>query len=200
MTRPAADADTFRSLGDARRRRRRAAVVLTFPIAFALHDLEELLTAAAWGRRAPGVIRRRWPHAPDRVAELAAVTGPQMAVAIGVVASGVAAATRSGWRHVDGDLGVLPAAVAAYTGHGATHLLQSALLRGYTPGVATVPLVIAPYSWWAWRTLRRAGLPRSPAARRREALLGSVLAVALVAMGQAAGRARVLRPRVRRTA
>jgi hypothetical protein len=96
MTRPAADADTFRCPGDARRRKLRAAVVLTFPIAFALHDLEELLTAAAWGRRAPGVIRRRWPHAPDRVAELAAVTGPQMAVAIGVVASGVAAATRSG--------------------------------------------------------------------------------------------------------
>jgi hypothetical protein len=45
-----------------------------------------------------------------------------------------------------------------------------------------------------------ADLLRSPAARRREALLGSGLAVALVAMGQAAGRARVLRPRVRRTA
>src|SRR3954469_21008021 len=78
-----------------------------------------------------------------------------MAVAIGVVASGVAAATRSGWRQLDGDLGGLPAALAASTGHGATHLIQSALLRSYTSGVATVPLVIAPYSWWAWRTLRR---------------------------------------------
>jgi hypothetical protein len=44
---------------------------------------------------------------------------------------------------------LLPAALAAYTAHGLTHLAQSAVLRSYTPGVATVPLVIAPYSVWA---------------------------------------------------
>lgn len=39
------------------------------------------------------------------------------------------------------------------------HLGQAALVRGYTPGVVTAPLVVLPYSVWAWRRLRAAGVP-----------------------------------------
>jgi hypothetical protein len=80
---------------------------------------------------------------------MAAVTTPQMAVAVGVVGVGVAVTTGSARRDLEGELGLLPAALAAYTAHGAT--LSSPRSSAATPGVATVPLVIAPYSIWAWR-------------------------------------------------
>ena len=109
-----------------------------------------------------------------------------MAVAVGLVGAGVAVVTRSGWRHRDGDLGLLPAALAAFAAHGVTHLLGSAALRAYTPGVLTVPLVVAPWSAWAGWTLRRSGT-RVPAPGE---LLGAAAATAaLVVGGQAVGAA-----------
>ncbi|MFQ1002867.1 HXXEE domain-containing protein [Modestobacter sp. SSW1-42] len=172
---------------DERRRRLRAAVVLTFPLAFVLHDLEEVLAAGTWGRRAPDLVRERVPRAPDRVARAAAVSTGQMAVAITVVGAGVAVVTRSGWRHRDDDLGLLPPALGAFAAHGVTHLLGSAVLRAYTPGVLTVPLVVAPWSAWAGWALHRAGGGRLPTAGE---LLGAAAATAvLVGGGQLAGAA-----------
>jgi hypothetical protein len=170
------------------RRRLRRAVVLSFPVAFALHDLEEVLTAGAWGRNAPARISERFPRLPAHVAETFAVTTPQMVTAVGVVAAGVGVSTAFAWRHLDDDLGPLPAVLTAYTAHGGTHLLQAVVLGEYTPGVATVPLVIAPYSWWAWRTLRRAGLRRARPQVVRDAALGGVAAVGLAVVGHAVGR------------
>lgn len=170
------------------RRRLRKAVVLSFPVAFALHDLEELLTAEAWGRGASERVRRRLPWLPARLADNLAVTTPQMTIAVGVVTAGVAWTTAFAWRRLDDDLGPLPAALTAYTAHGATHLLQSTVLREYTPGVATVPVVIAPYSVWAWRTLREAGLRRDRSRCRRDATTGGVAALGLALTGHAVGR------------
>lgn len=171
-----------------RRRQARRAVVLTFPVAFALHDLEELLTAEAWGRGAPERARSRLPWLPARAADSLAVTTPQMTIAVGVVAVGVAVTTALAWRRLDDDLGPLPAALTAYTAHGASHLLQSAVLREYTPGVATVPVVIAPYSIWAWRALREAGLRRDRSRRRRDTAAGGVAALGLALTGHVVGR------------
>jgi hypothetical protein len=170
------------------RRRLRRAVVLSFPVAFALHDLEEVLTGGAWGRNAPERIQARFPGIPPRVAEVFAVTTPQMVTAVGVVAAGVAVTTALAWRQLDADLGPLPAVLTAYTAHGATHVLQSVVLREYTPGVLTVPLVIAPYSVWAWRTLRRAGFRRGRTDVARDARLGGAAAIGLALVGHAAGR------------
>jgi Protein of unknown function with HXXEE motif len=47
-------------------------------------------------------------------------------------------------------------ALLAFGLHSVVHLLQSALLRGYTPGVVTAILVVAPYPWWAWLQIRHA--------------------------------------------
>jgi Protein of unknown function with HXXEE motif len=180
-----------------RRRRLRAAVVLSFPVAFALHDLEEVAAAGRWGRTAPARIRERFPAAPERLVRLAAVSSQQMAVAVGVVGCGVAAATWSGWRRRDGDLGLLPPALAAFAGHGLTHLAGSAAVGGYTPGVVTVPLVIAPWSLWARWALRRAGVPLRTAARPADLVGAGALTAALVLGGQALGAAWVRRRRPR---
>jgi hypothetical protein len=34
---------------------------------------------------------------------------------------------------------------------------MSALARSYTPGVLTAPIIVIPFSLWAWRTLEQAG-------------------------------------------
>ncbi|PFG94357.1 uncharacterized protein with HXXEE motif [Saccharopolyspora erythraea NRRL 2338] len=44
--------------------------------------------------------------------------------------------------------------------HGVGHLALTALHRGYTPGAATAPAIVLPYSLWAWRRLGRAGVRR----------------------------------------
>ena len=44
-------------------------------------------------------------------------------------------------------------ALAAFGAHALLHLGQSALVRGYTPGVLTAPVIVLPFSLWAWSTL-----------------------------------------------
>ena len=173
--------------GSATRRRLRRAVALSFPVAFALHDLEEVLAADTWGRTAPDRIRDRFPGAPALLVRAVGVTTFQMAVAVGVVGVGVGVAAGSALRDLDGDLGLLPPALVAFAGHGATHLLATAAYGGYTPGVGTVPLVIAPYSLWAFRALRRAAAP-APSMGGRDGATAGAVALGLVVGGQALGR------------
>ncbi|MFG2559593.1 HXXEE domain-containing protein [Streptomyces sp. NPDC048496] len=42
--------------------------------------------------------------------------------------------------------------------HGIVHMAQALAYRGYTPGVATAPTVVIPYSLWAVRRLKAAGI------------------------------------------
>ena len=46
----------------------------------------------------------------------------------------------------------------AFGWHGIGHLAASAVLRGYTTGVVTSPVIVVPYWLWAIRTLRRDGI------------------------------------------
>ncbi|MFB4193887.1 hypothetical protein [Streptomyces carpaticus] len=62
---------------------------------------------------------------------------------------------------------------------GAVHLArQAAAVRGYAPGAATAPLVV-PFTVWARRRLRRAGVLRP--ARARDAVWGPAPAGAVTA-------------------
>ncbi|MCP2259585.1 Protein of unknown function with HXXEE motif-containing protein [Streptoalloteichus tenebrarius] len=127
--------------------------------AWAAHDAEELLTMAEWSRRHLPELRRRHPWVPGRVWSALEMSRAQAAVAIGlmgvVFASAAAAGARTGGRS-----GWYQTVLAAFGWHALTHVAQAAALRRYTPGVLTAPTVVAPFSWWAWRTLRRAGVVR----------------------------------------
>jgi hypothetical protein len=191
--------------------RRRRLVALSFPLAFAAHDLEEVLAAGHWERHGAAIIRARFPRVPERVLEVGVPRAPQLLVAIGVVSAGViavsvaalaelraglrgqdeveAAATIDGRRLEPGvATALLQAALAGFTVHGITHVGSAVALRAYVPGVATTPLVIAPYSLWAWRTLRATGLPWSTGALIRSSAVGSGLAVGAVLTGHLVGR------------
>lgn len=167
----------------AERSRLRTAVVASFPIAFALHDLEEVLAAEGWGRAGPTLLRRRLPWLPDPVLSRAELTTARTAVAVGILAVGVAIGTAISWRRRDGDLWPLPALLGAYTVHGGGHVVSAFMLRSYVPGLITVPLVIAPYSVWAWTALHRGGVRRTATTWWREAAAGAAVAASLAIAG-----------------
>lgn len=103
--------------------------------AWLVHDLEELATMPKWA----GVSRE---HA---------------AVAIGLMGGVVAAASVAG-AVTDGKSRFYQSALAGFGLHGWVHLAASVATRGYAPGVVTSPLVVLPFSAWARKRLRSAGI------------------------------------------
>jgi Protein of unknown function with HXXEE motif len=123
------------------------AVTLGLFAAWAVHDLEELLTMAAWTRRQA----RRLPWARPMSQAHVNVGIALMGV---VVAAGAVAGARSGGRS-----GFYQAVLAGFGWHAGGHVLSAVALREYTPGLVTAPLLVAPFSLWAWRRLGAAGVP-----------------------------------------
>ncbi|MCF3102221.1 HXXEE domain-containing protein [Streptomyces roseoverticillatus] len=130
--------------------------------AWAANDIEEILTMAPWSRAAVPRLRARFPRVPDRVWSRMEVTQPHVNTAIGLMALLMAAAAADGAR-TRGRSAFFRTALTGFGLHGLVHMAQAAAYRGYTPGVATSPTIVIPYSIWALTHLRRAGLqPASP--------------------------------------
>ena len=70
-----------------------------------------------------------------------------------LVAAAAADGARTGGRSV-----FYQAVLAGFGIHSVFHVGQTVLARGYTPGLVTAPLVVAPFSLWAWQQLDRAGV------------------------------------------
>jgi hypothetical protein len=121
--------------------------------AWLVHDLEEWFTMAPWSRRNADKIAQTLPVRPpwgdggisdDHAHASIATMG---AVILAASALGVKSRGRSG---------LFQTALLGFGIHGLSHLGASVLFRGYTPGVVTAPIVVLPYSVWAWRKLNRA--------------------------------------------
>lgn len=155
--------------------------------AWAVHDAEELATMARWIERARPGLQERFPRVPAEVWERIEISQREVNVAIGAMAGVVAAASAAGAR-TGGRSGFFQAAMVGFGLHGALHLAQAALYRGYTPGVLTSPTVVIPYSLWAVRRLRAAGVEVATA---RSAASGLVyLPVAVAGVHALAGKVR----------
>jgi hypothetical protein len=154
-------------------------------VAWAIHDLEEIVGTRYWRRRAIPRLRARYPIVPEAFWRTAEVETVQMAIAVGLVGVPVVVASARGVG-TGGRSPLFQAAVTAYGLHGVGHIAGSLLARDYTPGVLTSPLIVVPYALWARRRLQRIGVWQ-PMAGRDVAL--SLLAVApLVAGAQALAR------------
>ncbi|GAA1750404.1 HXXEE domain-containing protein [Nonomuraea bangladeshensis] len=129
--------------------------------AWAVHDAEELVTMAGWLREARPWLEERFPDVPWERLEMSQA---HVNVAIGLMGGIVAAAAARG-AATGGRSPAFQTVLAGFGVHGVVHLAQSALVRGYTPGVATAPVVVIPYAWWAWRRLRAAGVPMDAGGR-----------------------------------
>jgi hypothetical protein len=168
----------------------RRSVVLTFPLAFAAHDLEEVFAAAPWSKQAADRVAKRHAVLALAVSRNALpISRKEMAVAVGVVTLACAGVTAVSLRNIDGELRSLQAALAAFSAHSLSHVAASIVLRGYTPGVATVPLVILPYSLWAWPRLRRAGVVTTRAEAVGAARTGIAFALPVALLGHVVARA-----------
>ncbi|WP_431909687.1 HXXEE domain-containing protein [Nonomuraea jabiensis] len=127
--------------------------------AWAVHDVEELATMAGWTRsarpRLEELLEERLPWVPWERLE---VSQRHVNVAIGLMGGVMAGASALGAR-TGGRSPVFQAALLGFGAHGVMHLAQAAVARGYTPGAVTAPVVVIPFSVWAWRRLRAEGVP-----------------------------------------
>lgn len=165
-------------------------------VAFAVHDAEELATMPAWSARRYENIRARYPNLPPRLLSALRMSPAHAATAIGIMGGVVAAASAAGAR-TGGRSGFYQTVLAGFGLHALTHVGQSVVARGYTPGVVTAPLVVAPFSWWAWSRLRRAGVVAEDGGRSTAATALLFPAVILGAHAGAYG-LRLLARRLRR--
>ncbi|RDG36698.1 HXXEE domain-containing protein [Streptomyces corynorhini] len=125
--------------------------------AFAVHDLEELATLPGWAAAQVDRLRESHPRVPESVWSAMTVTPGHAATAIGLMGLVVGAASADGAR-TGGRSPFFQTVLAGFGLHAVSHVAQSAGLGRYTPGVVTAPLVVAPFSLWAWRELRRGGV------------------------------------------
>ncbi|MER7367155.1 HXXEE domain-containing protein [Nonomuraea wenchangensis] len=132
-----------------------AAVTWGLLAAWAVHDAEELATMAGWLRSARPRLEEQFPGVPWERLEMSQA---HVTVAIGLMGGIVAGAAARG-AATGGRSPLFQTVLVGFGAHGAIHLAQSALARGYTPGVVTAPVVVIPYAVWAWRRLRAAGVP-----------------------------------------
>jgi hypothetical protein len=146
---------------------------------WAIHDLEEIFGVRYWRTRAIPRLRTRYPRVPEAVWRRAEIETGQMAIAVSLVAIPVGVISVRGVG-TGGRSPLFQAAVTAYGLHGAGHVAGSLLVRDYTPGVLTSPLIVVPYAVWARHRLRRIGVWQ-PLAGRDFAL--SLLAVPVLLAG-----------------
>ncbi|MEV6393575.1 HXXEE domain-containing protein [Streptomyces sp. NPDC051907] len=144
--------------------------------AWAVHDAEEVVTVPRWTRTRVGELRERFPQAPEAIwRRLESIDGREFSTAVAAMAVIVAAAAADGHR-TGGRSSFYQGALNGFGLHGLVHLAQAAAVRGYTPGSATSPLVVVPFTLWARGRLRRAGVLRP--ARPRDIAQGLGLAAA----------------------
>ncbi|MFF9409077.1 HXXEE domain-containing protein [Streptomyces anandii] len=145
-------------------------VTLGLLAAWALHDAEELAAVPRWLRRNIPRLRERFPDVPEAVWRRAeSLEAREFGVAVAVMAGIVAAAAVAG-QATGGRSAAYQAALNGFGLHGLVHLAQAAAVRGYTPGSATSPVVVVPFTLWARGRLRRAGVLRP--ARPRDVAVG----------------------------
>jgi hypothetical protein len=132
--------------------------------AWVVHDLEELATMPSWSQQPglPAVLR---------------TSKAEAATAIGLTGVAMAAAAAAG-ASTGGRSKFFQASLIGFGLHAGTHIAQSVALRQYTPGLVTTPLVVVPYSVWAWRRLKRSGVPIAPSDRRLNLALAAVVPLA----------------------
>ncbi|QTE03083.1 HXXEE domain-containing protein [Streptomyces cyanogenus] len=142
-----------------------ASVTFGLLAAWAVHDTEELVTVPRWVRTRLPELRERFPRLPETLwRQVGSVDAREFTTAVAAMAVVVAAAAADGHR-TGGRSTVYQTALDAFGLHGVVHLAQAAVLRSYTPGSVTSPLVVIPFTLWARTRLRRAGVLRPTRAR-----------------------------------
>jgi hypothetical protein len=143
-------------------------------IAFVVHDAEEWFTMPGWVGRNADRLRRMYPRLPERVLRRLDLPAAQIRVAIALLGLVFLFAAVDGARTAGQSL-LFQVVLVGFGVHALGHVGQAVLVRGYTPGVVTAVLVVAPFSVWAWWRVETSG------SMRGDATLGVVLGVLAIA-------------------
>jgi hypothetical protein len=129
-------------------------------LAWAIHDAEELIAIPRWVAGVHPRLKQRLPAVPDHVWRRLSGSQAHTALAIGLMGGLIAAAAVAGDRS-NGRSPFFQAVLTGFGAHAVPHLTSAAITGGYTPGLLTTPTVVVPFSWWAWRELRKAGVEKA---------------------------------------
>jgi hypothetical protein len=132
------------------------AIAAGLSVAWAVHDLEEILGTPYWRDKVVRRLQERYPRVPVTAWRAVRIDTAQMAVAVGLVAVPVAGAAAYG-AATGGRSPLFQATLTAYGIPGVGHVAGSLLARDYTPGVLSSPLLVVPYALRARRRLQRIG-------------------------------------------
>ena len=136
--------------------------------AWIVHDLEELATMPSFSRQ---------PDLPAPLTKVLPMSRTEAATAIGLTGVVMAAASAAG-AATGGRSKFFQTSLLGFGLHAGTHIAQSVVLRRYTPGLVTTPLVVIPFSVWAWQRLRADGVPIAPPDRRLNLAVAAVVPLA----------------------
>jgi hypothetical protein len=137
--------------------------------AWSLHDLEEAITMPGWTQRAADELDRQGLAVYGRVVRRSRA---EVWTAIGLVGIPFALAAADGAR-TGGRSALYQGALLGYGLHALPHIGASIARRGYTPGVATAPLLVAGFSVLAAGELLRRRVPFHAAAGAVTIVLGA---------------------------
>ncbi len=156
-------------------------------LAWAVHDLEEVLAFGPWKRTCLPRLRARFPRVPGLVwRRLESTSEQDFALAVAIVGVLMAAASAAG-QASGGRSRYFQLMLAGLGLHTVGHVASAAGARGYTPGVVTAPLAAAPFTVWAVRQLKAAGIWEKLS--KRDIVPGTALALAVFAGSHALARA-----------
>src|SRR4051812_6119208 len=127
--------------------------LLALPIAFLLHDLEELFTVRRWMEANP---HRVAPFIRDNVPLDNATLLEAFAVFFGVYLLAVIALLRNPRSRAAGV--ILAVLIMARLTNGVAHVAQGIVFSGYTPGLITAIVLEIPVAVYAVRELEKRGV------------------------------------------
>ena len=125
-------------------------VIWVFPVAFLIHDSEEIVTMERFRREN----RERFPKF---LRNIAAITTRQFTLAVGVLLVLILLASYLATRP-QRQMDFFTIGLAVFLVHILGHVAQTVFFRRYTPGLITALLVVLPYSLYGFHRLFTANL------------------------------------------
>lgn len=138
-------------------------LIWLFPVAFILHDFEEIIMLEKWLKTQSTAFRRRLSgRLANSIVQHFSMTTAQFAVAVIIIFLFVSSSSYMANQFIEqgplGNIHFFIAITLAFFIHLFTHLAQSVFLRCITPGAITSLFVIFPYCLILYRSLFTHGI------------------------------------------
>lgn len=146
-------------------------MIWAFPLAFVVHDLEEILTMERF-------VQKNRERFPKPLRGFAAITTLQFTIGVTILFALILLALFLATRP-QRDMTLFTICLAIFLLHVITHVALSFFFRSYTPGLVTAVLVVLPYSLYAFHRLFTDGLLSTDDVTT-SLLVGAVLAVPII--------------------